>query len=123
MSPLSKNQRAIVFLLDENVDVRISSFLKNKDYPVSIVPAGIRNGEVITLAKKENSILLTNDKDFANPLLYSNLQSAGIVVFHIHPPDVHKLTSALEHLLAKLAPEHMRGKITLVEENGYTILT
>jgi len=113
----------IAFLLDENVDIRISSFLKNKDYRVSRVPSGIKNGQVIALAKKENSILLTNDKDFANPLLYCNLQSTGIVVFSIHPPDIHKLTSALEQLLAKLTPEHMYGKILLVEENGFTLLT
>ncbi len=110
-------------MLDENVDIRISSLLKNKGYPVSRVPNGIKNGEVIALAKKASSILLTNDKDFANPLLYSNLLSAGIVVFSIHPPDVHKITLALEQLLAKSKSENMRGKIFFIVENGYTILT
>ncbi len=123
MSTLPKNLKDIAFLLDENVDIRITSFLKNKGYSVLRVPAGIKNGEVIALAKKEKSILLTNDKDFANPLLYFNLQSSGIVVFSIHPPDIHKLTSVLEQLLAKSTPENMYGKILLIEEKGFTMLT
>lgn len=113
----------MAFLLDENVDIRISTFLKNKGYLSSRVPAGIKNGQVIALAKKENSILLTNDKDFANPLLYSNLQSTGIIVFSIHPPDIHKLTLAFEQLLDKSTPEKIYGKILLIKESGFTILT
>lgn len=122
MSPLPKIPIKIRFLLDENVDIRVSSFLKDKGYNVSRVPTGIKNGAVISLTQKENRILLTNDKDFTNPLLYSKLKSSSIIVFHIHPPDIQKLTSTLEQLLTRLTIADVRGKIFLVEENGFTIL-
>jgi len=122
MSLLPKKQPPIAFLLDENVDIRLSSLLKNKGYSVLRVPAGIKNGAVIKLAQKENCILLTNDKDFANPLLFPKLKYQGIIVFHIHPPDIQKLTMSLERLLSKLKPEDTYGKIFLVEENGFTVL-
>lgn len=122
MSPSPKMPIKIRFLLDENVDVRISSLLKDKGYDVSRVPAGIKNGAVIALTQKENRILLTNDKDFTNPLLYSKLKSPSIIVFHVHPPDIPKLTSALERLLGRLTIADAHGKIFLVEENGFTRL-
>jgi len=56
----------------------------------------IKNGQVIALAKKEKSI---------------------------HPPNIHKFTSALEQLLTKSIPKNIYGKILLIEENGFTMLT
>ena len=55
-----------IFLLDENVDVRVGHFLRKNGYDVLLTPKGLRNGAVLALAKKKNCILLTHDTDFTD---------------------------------------------------------
>jgi len=78
-------------LLDENVDVRLTSFLKKLGFSVLVSPKGLKNGAVLTLADKESCVLLTNDKDFTNLRAVKSSKFAGIVVFRVHPPTLSKL--------------------------------
>ena len=65
MSPLPKKTE-LKFLLDENVDVRLASFLKKRGFSVLLSSKGFTNGAIVSLAVKESRVLLTNDKDFVN---------------------------------------------------------
>ncbi len=58
---------------------------------------------VFAAARQAQAILITNDSDFANTLLYPPRQTAGIIVFDVHPPSLFNLTSAINRLLASLA--------------------
>ncbi|MBU1327420.1 DUF5615 family PIN-like protein [Patescibacteria group bacterium] len=78
-------------MLDENVDVRLTSFLKKLGFSVLVSPKGLKNGAVLTLADKESCVLLTNDKDFTNLRAVKSSKFAGIVVFRVHPPTLSKL--------------------------------
>ena len=55
------------FLADENIDLPIAQLLRKNgflvDYVLEIDP-GINDEEVLNLANKESSIILTADKDF-----------------------------------------------------------
>jgi predicted nuclease of predicted toxin-antitoxin system len=56
-----------MILADENIDARIISFLrasKIKIYSIIENNPGISDEEVILLAKENNQIILTEDKDF-----------------------------------------------------------
>ena len=122
MPHLPKRTPTVKFLLDENVDFRLSTFLKNKGYSVLRVPAGLKNGAVITLVRKEKRILLTNDNDFAHPLGSASRAPPGIIVFRIHPPDLKKLTTSLKKLLDQLSVKEVEGISFILEENGFTVL-
>ncbi len=68
------------FLLDQNVERRLASFLKNLGHDVKVVsidyPAGILDQEVLSHAYKESRILLTNDKgDFGELIFRHHLVS------------------------------------------------
>lgn len=122
MSRSMKKSPQLTFLLDENVDVRIASFLTKLGFSTTICPPSIKNGEVIKLAKKESRILLTNDKDFLNTDLYYPSQTAGIIVFRIHPPSLSNLTSALGKILDNVKPEEFSGKLYIVRQDAVEIM-
>ncbi|MCG2691668.1 DUF5615 family PIN-like protein [Microgenomates group bacterium] len=122
MSPLTEKPAKLKFLLDENVDVRLTSFLKKLGFSVLVCPKGLKNGAVLALADKESCVLLTNDKDFANLGAVGPSESAGIVVFRVHPPVLSKLESALSKLLKEVSPKEFSGKVFLLSETGVEIL-
>lgn len=121
MSSLTKKPLKLKFLLDENVDVRLSSFLKKLGFSVLVSPKGLKNGSVLALADKESCILLTNDKDFANLGTVKSSKSAGVVVFRVHPPTLSKLESALTRLLKEFSLQEFPGKVFLLSETGVEI--
>ncbi len=74
------------FLLDQNVERRLASFLKNLGHDVKVVsidyPAGILDQEVLSHAYKESRILLTNDKgDFGKLTFAFNHPHSGVILF------------------------------------------
>ena len=74
------------FLLDQNVERRLVSFLKNLGHDVKVVsidyPAGILDQEVLSHAHKESRILLTNDKgDFGELIFRHHHPHSGVILF------------------------------------------
>jgi len=101
------------FLLDENVDVRIAKFLRDQGYEVFFCTKGTKNGEVIATAKKHKAVLVTLDRDFANPDIYPPAKTSGIVVLQTHPPTLENLTRALQLLLTDVKYSDLAGKLYL----------
>jgi hypothetical protein len=56
------------FLLDENADARLVSYLTDQGHDVTQIatdyPSGLPDEQVLSLAHQEGRILITNDKDF-----------------------------------------------------------
>jgi predicted nuclease of predicted toxin-antitoxin system len=74
------------FLLDQNVERRLASILRNLGHDVKAVsidyPAGILDREVLDYAFKENRILLTNDKgDFGELIFRNHHPHSGVILF------------------------------------------
>lgn len=119
MSP-STTKTAIKFLLDENVPIKIRSFLETKGYSVVLTPKGIKNGQVVALANKEKRALITHDVDFVEETSSLSAAVYGVIVFRIHPPRVEKLCASLEKMLHEVT--EFRNKRFLLDETGYTIV-
>lgn len=110
-------------LLDEDVHVKVLDWLIKNGHDAIRVPAGIKNGEVLKLAQREGRVLITRDKDFSNRLMYPPSQYKGIVILRIHPPELERLTRALQGMLAHLPETELSGKTAIVEEQGYHLIT
>ncbi len=110
-------------LLDEDVHIKIVDWLQANGHDVMRVPTGLKNGRVIELAKLESRVLMTRDKDFSNRLMYPPGKSFGIIVLRIHPPQLEKLVTALQLLFDELRDATLQGKLVIVEENGYHLLS
>ena len=121
MSPLTEKPLKLKFLLDENIDVRLTSFLKKLGFSVLVSPKGLKNGAVLALADKESCVLLTNDKDFANLGVIKSSKLAGIVVFRVHPPTLSKLELTLSKLLKEVSLSGFSGRVFLLSEEGIEI--
>ena len=74
------------FPLDQNVERRLASFLKNLGHDVKVVsidyPVGILDQEVLSHAYKKSRILLTNDKgDFGELIFRHHHPHSGVILF------------------------------------------
>lgn len=120
-SKQKKTKPKATFLLDENIDIRLASFLKERGFSTKICPKGLKNGDVAALVKKHNYILLTNDKDFANSDMYHPSMFPGIVVLRIHPPKLEKVSNILDEFFNKFSLKDFNGTLFVINEDGVEI--
>lgn len=119
---MAEEPPALKFFLDENVDVRLASFLRKKGYKAFVCPKGLKNGAVFALAQEKSCVFLTNDKHFIQTNIFNPVSSAGIIVFYIHPPKVINLAVALEHLLETVKPVALSGKLFMLGKDGAELI-
>ena len=101
-------------LLDECVDRRLAAQLRG--HVVSTVPqagwAGVRNGELLTLAAQQFDVFLTVDRNLS---FQQHLPRYEIAVVVVHAPTnrLRDLLPLAPRILAAL-PTAKRGEVTLI---------
>lgn len=74
------------FLLDENVSNKLRKFLTSKGFDVITVQEldkrGVKNSELMELARIKNRILITYDKDFIH---FKHVKDNFLIIIDIHP--------------------------------------
>jgi predicted nuclease of predicted toxin-antitoxin system len=75
------------FLLDENVEHRIATFLTAAGHDVQIISAdytaGLDDRTVLQRAVAEGRVLITNDRDFGELIFKEQLQHTGVIYFRL----------------------------------------
>lgn len=74
------------FVADEGIDGPIVEVLReNKHYVwyVAEMDPGISDEEVLSLANRENALLLTQDKDFGDLVFRQNRSSPGVILIRM----------------------------------------
>ena len=93
----------IKFLIDNNVPKSVAVFLKKKRYNVKLVKTvdpEMQDLEVIGLAKKENRIIVSNDKDFLSlAVKYSDI---NMIIFDFIDQKSEVRITALKKVLPHL---------------------
>lgn len=105
------------FLADESCDFAIVSALRNAGHDVSAVCEVVRGAEdsvVVELARSEQRILLTEDKDFGQLVFAAARQSAGVIFIRWPVSARRTLGAALVDLVAKNG-ESLHGAFAVVE--------
>ncbi|WP_148882925.1 DUF5615 family PIN-like protein [Thermococcus aciditolerans] len=108
------------YLLDENIPFSLYKELQKK-YDVRRVQEirrGLPDGEVLRIARKEERILVTLDKDFARLQLAS--RKVTVVLIDIHPPTPWKVTELFVNNI-KIVEENL-GKLILMREDKVIVL-
>src|SRR3989338_2939631 len=115
-------------LIDECVLGQTAKLLKKEGFSIitlqELGKTSASNGTVINIAEKEKAVILTNDLDFGNLILYPLGSHAGIIVLRprIDTPeainDVHKV---LMRLLKELKPAEIEKSLIIVDRNKYRI--
>jgi uncharacterized protein with PIN domain len=92
------------FLLDQNAEARIAAFLRAQGHDVTRVgqdyPPGLPDDEILAIARQEQRILITNDRDFGELVFRHKLSHAGVLYFRLPlDTDASVKLKRLEELL------------------------
>lgn len=91
------------FLLDESAELRISLFLQREGHDVKAVardyPHGLPDEDVLALAREEQRILITNDRDFGELVFRHRLAHSGIVFFRMRDQATATKLARMQTLL------------------------
>ncbi|MBO3798481.1 MAG: DUF5615 family PIN-like protein [Thermoproteota archaeon] len=104
-------------LADENIESSLIKFLESKGFDVKHAPRGSRNSELLTLAEKEDRVILTHDHDFLR--LESYKPVSGTLVLPVY--SIAEMEEILLKFLEKFSFEKIKGKAFLLTREGFFV--
>ena len=91
------------FLLDENAEFRIATFLTTLGHDVTTIvhdySPGLDDEAVLTIAQQENRILITNDRDFGELIIERQLAHTGVILLRLRSQLVQTKIARLTTVL------------------------
>ncbi len=107
--------------LDENVDVRVITFLRLAGHDVETVASeGLTSApdvELINVCRQEERCLVTADRGFGNRMRFNPSEYAGIVVIRLTPrANFTEWREAIETLILGLQQAEIIGKLWIIRQ-------
>jgi predicted nuclease of predicted toxin-antitoxin system len=105
-----------MIIADENLDARIIKILRDNDYSIFSIAEelhGISDNEVIDIARKTESIIFTEDKDFGEWVFSHKVKNLSIVFLRFHHSEYQEIAKVLVELL-KSGIENLQNRFTTV---------
>lgn len=91
------------FLLDESADYPLASFLISLGHDIKTIvddySFALEDREVLSLAQKEQRILITNDRDFGELIFRYHLPHTGVILLRLGNESLDTKKSLLEKVL------------------------
>ena len=111
------------FLADENVPLRAVRALRGQGLDVisvAEVRRGMSDEEVMALARREDRIIITFDKDFGELIFKRGEEAPGVVLLRIRPKSPNYIADVLRYLLL-ISPvgRNLRGRFLVVREDKF----
>lgn len=113
----------VKILADENIDFRLIKLLRNEGHNVFSVleeNKGITDLEVINLAMKLNTIILTLDKDFGEWVFSHKEYSNGIILLRYNAKEFFAIFQSLNFILKERYSD-LVGKFVVLSKNKLRI--
>jgi len=111
------------FLLDESVEYRLAGMLADQGHDVTAIardyPHGIPDEQVLSIAKIEERILLTNDSDFGELIVRHRQAHAGVIYFRLPAATVQLKFERLQNVL--VAHRHQLSQFLTVTQSRVRI--
>lgn len=111
------------YLADENIEKPIVDWLRDKGEDVYYVPEespSLKDSEIINIAKEENRILLTNDKDFGELVFRQKKVPKGVILIRAANQSSSNKLELIKDLLKK-AEKEIEENFVVVNEAGIRI--
>ena len=105
-----------MIIADENLDARIIKILRDNDYPIFSIAEelqGISDIEIIEIARKTESIVFTEDKDFGEWVFSHKVNNISVVFLRFHHSEYEEIANVLVELL-KSGIENLQNNFTTV---------
>ncbi|MBI3695727.1 MAG: DUF5615 family PIN-like protein [Acidobacteria bacterium] len=114
-----------MILADHCVFASTVRLLQDAGYSVTrlkeLTSPDVPDREVLELAARWDLVLLTNDADFGNILMYPPAQHEGIILLKIRAELETQVHSVLLRLLAQRSRDGLRHRLALVDRAKYRI--
>ena len=106
------------FLLDENVHKKLERFLRSKNYDVSTIPKGAKNGVLAAKSKTEKRIFVTNDSDFTT---YSKESIFCVIWLRVPQFKPESLIVSFSKMLKNTDDKDLAGTLIILKEESFEI--
>ncbi len=94
------------FLADENIPLEVVDGLRERKIDiksVSLLSPGAEDIDVLGMARRQNRVLLTFDKDFGELVFKHKIKSSGVLLLRIHPSSIEGILATIHKALSKIA--------------------
>ena len=111
------------FLADECCDLGLVEFLRKKGHQVDYIQEslqGLTDREVLKRAKKDERVLLTEDKDFGELVYRLRLPSHGIILLRFNPHDKKIKYQRLFQLISTYSKK-LPGNFIVIDKQKFRI--
>jgi len=112
-----------MIIADENIDKKIIKALRNNHFEVYSIfesKRGLKDEDIIQIAKKLQYIILTEDKDFGEWVFAHNEKDIGVILLRYHFAETDQIIKIILGLLIKKT-EILLNKFTTVTKNKIRI--
>ncbi|MCP4214814.1 MAG: hypothetical protein GY765_09160 [bacterium] len=111
------------FTADENIDTEIIEQLRRNGFEIVSISeefAGIADEEVLEIANKNNSVLITGDKDFGELVFRDGRAARGVVLIRIFGIPQEEKVHIVSDIFAEYAAR-FPGNFTVIDKNKIRI--
>ena len=109
------------FLTDENVAVSVMKKLRNKGYDVKDVKeenlSGFDDEKILSIANKEDRIIITHDRNFANLLNNPYKEHKGVIFLRFGDQSPQNAATKLAEFLDSIDEDKIKNKIAIITDN------
>ncbi len=82
---------------------------------------GESDENIISLAQRENRILVTLDQDFGNIIVYPPEKYPGIIVLKVHPSSISQTTYLLKKVITRVTEKEIKQALVVMDKNKFRI--
>ena len=115
-------------LIDECVLGKTARLLKESGFSIVTIQelgkTSATNGTIINIAKKEKAVIITNDLDFGNLILYPLGSHGGVIVLRPRldtAEAINDVHTVLMRLFKEVKPAGIEKSLIIVGRNKYRI--
>lgn len=112
-------------LTDENIALTVLKILRQQGRDVKDVKEESLQGStdrvLIEIAKRDDRVIVTHDKDFGNLFHQPAIEHQGVVILRLKSHQPLHVAKVLENFLSSTIASKVRGSIMVVTEELITI--
>ena len=116
----------IRFLADENIATSLVKSLRKNGFDVKDIKEeklyGIADKEALEIAKKEDRMVITRDKDFANLLNYSLIKHKGVILLRFTNQSPENVIKLFIPILKQLKESKIKNSLVIIGNDYIKIL-
>ena len=114
----NRRKRELRFLLDANVQLAVARALRDQGHDVvrvSEVDPRMTDSQVLDLARAQDRILMTNDKDFGELVFLRGQSAPGILLLRLLPGDANEIAKTVLDVV-RTTGNRLNGQFAVVTD-------